>query len=80
MKKIIFIIVLLLWFFSGATIFSQTITTKISPSGSSVDQKSIEAFKEKVASQVEQLKKKNNRAIAGKIIETNDSLIKIKND
>ncbi|MGB9883484.1 MAG: hypothetical protein ACPLRN_03165, partial [Microgenomates group bacterium] len=28
----------------------------------------------------EQLKKKNNRAVAGKIIETNDSLIKIKND
>ncbi len=77
MKKIIIVAILFYWFFPGAFVLSQTITSKITPSVGSVDQKSIEIFKEKVANQVEQLRKKNNRVISGKIIDINDSLIKI---
>lgn len=71
MKKILYIFIFLIWIFSGVFVYSQT------PTITTFDQKSIDAFKEKVASQVAQLQKKNNQAIVGKIIEINDSLIKI---
>lgn len=75
MKKILFLTVFLFCFFTSLT-FAQTITLTSKPTSS--EEKAVENFKEKVASKVEELRKKNNKAIAGFVLEIKDNLIKIK--
>ncbi len=75
MKKILFLTILLFCFFTSLT-FAQTIT--LTPKPTSNEEKAVENLKEKVASKVEELRKKNNKAIAGFVLEIKDNLIKIK--
>lgn len=44
----------------------------------SSDQKTLDSFKEKVANKVQEMMKKNNKAVSGVIVETSKNLIKIK--
>ncbi|MCX7956091.1 MAG: hypothetical protein N2593_03260 [Patescibacteria group bacterium] len=83
MKKILllFFIFLLL---GGGYIFAQN-STRISSASpvltiTSTDQKTIDNLKEKVANKVQELMKKNNKAIAGRVFEISDKNIKIKDN
>lgn len=77
-KQLIFILMFLFLFTS--TVFGQTlsITQKISPTKSAADNNAVENLKEKIANKVEELRKKNNRAVAGKVLSISSSLIKIR--
>jgi len=73
-KKIILTTLFLLIFVSS--VFGQNASS--SPTITNFEEKSIEKLKEKVADKVAEIRKKNNRAIAGKIIELSSKTIKIK--
>ncbi|GAB4218961.1 MAG: hypothetical protein Fur009_2680 [Candidatus Microgenomates bacterium] len=84
MRKIITLLVLCYFYFFGIFVFAQNITPESSSTPkinvSSADQKSIETLKEKVASKVSELLKKNNKAIIGRLIDKTDNLLKIKDN
>jgi len=73
-KKIILTTLFLLIFISS--VFGQNASS--SPTITNFEEKSIEKLKEKVADKVAEIRKKNNRAIAGKVIELSSKTIKIK--
>jgi len=73
-KKIILTTLFLLIFVSS--VFGQNASS--SPTITNFEEKSIEKLKEKVADKVAEIRKKNNRAIAGKVIELSSKTIKIK--
>lgn len=83
MKKILAIILILISFsFLAFFSYGQTITPEASStpkiSITNQDQKAIENLKEKVANKVQEIIKKNNKAIVGRVISISDNLIKIK--
>jgi len=73
-KKIILATLFLLIFVSS--VFGQNASS--SPTITNFEERSIEKLKEKVADKVAEIRKKNNRAIAGKVIELSSKTIKIK--
>ncbi|GIW65001.1 MAG: hypothetical protein KatS3mg092_0934 [Patescibacteria group bacterium] len=83
MKKILTIILILISFsFLAFFSYGQTITPEASStpkiSITNQDQKAIENLKEKVANKVQEIIKKNNKAIVGRVTSISDNLIKIK--
>lgn len=83
MKKILAIILILISFsFLAFFSYGQTITPEASStpkiSITNQDQKAIENLKEKVANKVQEIIKKNNKAIVGRVINVSNNLIKIK--
>lgn len=80
-KKLIFSFSLFIIFPSIvlAVVSTETPTIKNS-SSSAINDNSIEKLKENIANKVEEIRKKNNRAIAGYIKEIKDNLFKIESD
>lgn len=82
MKKTILLLIIGYFLLIGLkyVVLAQTkdSTDSAKPTESS-EQKAIDNFKEKVASKVQELMKKNNKAFSGKVISISENLIKIKN-
>ncbi|MCL4364515.1 hypothetical protein M1328_04735 [Patescibacteria group bacterium] len=79
-KLVVFIVLLCVLYFMSYTVsFGQTVTatpsSTLSPSAS--DSSAIEQLKEKVANKVEQIRKENNRAIAGTVTDVSSASISI---
>lgn len=84
MKKILlysYIIILLIGYINQS-VLGQTAssTPEISVSPISTQNKAIENLKEKIANKVAEIRKKNTRAVAGKLIDTSSEGLKIKNN
>lgn len=81
MRKLLFIILIsftiVIW---NSEVFAQTATSSpiLSPTTTSNQNDAIQDLKDKVANKVAEIRKKNNRAVAGRIVSISDSSIKIK--
>jgi len=75
------IVTLLIGLFASATVVGQTITLTptITPKITTTEENAIQDLKEKVANKVAEIRKKNNKAIAGRVTDRSESTVKIKN-
>lgn len=83
MKKIILLLVIGYWLLGGLKYIALAQTKDSTDSAKPTitnfsEQKIIKNLKEKVASKVKELMKKNNKAIVGKVVNISENLIKIK--
>lgn len=81
LKILLYFIVILLFIFLNKNILGQTATpsSTLTPSEKSNENEAIKNLKEKIANKVEEIRKKNNKAVAGKVIELlNENSLKIK--
>ena len=73
-----YIVILLIGVFSNSVIGQTTTSTPtVSPKITSTDESAIQNLKEKVANKVAEIRKKNNKAVAGRVIDISESTIKI---
>ncbi|MFH0979835.1 MAG: hypothetical protein V1803_02730 [Candidatus Roizmanbacteria bacterium] len=75
-----FIVTLLIGLFTTVTVVGQTVTLTptVTPKITSTEENAIQDLKEKVANKVAEIRKKNNKAIAGRVSDRSESTIKIK--
>lgn len=75
-----YIVILLIGVFSNSVIGqTTTLTATSSPKLTSTEENAIQDLKEKVANKVAEIRKKNNKAIAGRVTDRSESTVKIKN-
>lgn len=73
---ILFFLALILW---KSEVFGQTATATPNLSPTAIDQSdAIQDLKEKVANKVAEIRKKNNKAVAGRVISVSDNSLKVK--
>jgi len=80
MRKLL--IIFLFFLVTNTFVFGQTATStaEISVSPTLKENKAVEDLKEKIANKVAEIRKKNTRAVAGKVFEISADSIKIKNN